>query len=217
MGQSVRGFMKKSILRLTILLAVVFALPVSGVAIPISGTGSYGSFTGEMTYNGGLLNIYLRNTSPEVNGGYITAFVFNNPGNLALTGFEYIGPEGSSFYARSADNGINGPPYGRFDFLASTENRDNGFEGPGNPAAGIPVNSYASFTFQFSGANLADLTAESFLNAYSTTGAASLVVRFTGFDGGQSDKVPHSVPEPGMIILLGVGLLGIGLSTKRKF
>lgn len=209
--------MKKCRLMLPIIFIVMLALPVSGVAIPISGAGSFGSFTGEMTYNGGLLNIFLRNTSPEVNGGYITAFVFNNPGNLALNGFEYLGPEGSRFYARSADNGINGEPYGQFDFLASTSDRDNGFEGPGNPAAGIAVNSYATFTFQFSGANLADFTAESFLNAYSTSGAASFVVRFTGFDDGQSDKVPHSVPEPGTLLLLGVGLLGIGLTTKRKY
>ncbi len=198
----------------------MLALPVSGVAIPITGSGQFGNFTGEMNYNAGLLTIYIRNTSPEANGGYITAFVFNNPGNLTLTAFEYSGPEGSSFYARSAEDGINGEPYGQFDFLASTANRDNGFEGPGNPAAGIPVNSYASFTFQFSGVNLASLTAESFLSAYSTSGSAgsaSFLVRFTGFEGGQSEKVPHSVPEPGTLLLLGVGLLGLGLTVKRKY
>lgn len=208
--------MEKSRLMLTVVLSVVFALPVSGVAIPISGTGPYGSFTGEMTYNAGLLNIYLSNTSAVSNGGYITAFVFNNPGNLTLSAFEYSGPPESLFLARSADNGINGQPYGQFDFLVSTADGDNGFEGSGNPAAGIPVNSYASFTFQFSGANLADLTSESFLNAYSTSGAASFVVRFRGFENEESDKVPHSIPEPGTMLLLGIGLLGVGLSIRKK-
>jgi hypothetical protein len=65
-----------------------------------------------MVYDNGYLTVSLRNTSPETNGGYITAFVFNNPGNLTLGAFEYSAPPGSVFYARSTDNVINGAPYG---------------------------------------------------------------------------------------------------------
>jgi hypothetical protein len=206
--------MKKSHLINFLILACLIVLPVSSFAIPISGAGQWGSFTGDLNYStNGTLTVNIRNTSPEANGGYIVGFVFNNPGNITLVNYEYSAPEGSSFFISSTNNGINGQPYGYFDILASTS---TSFEGGGAPQAGIPVNSYANFTFLFSGPNLAALTAESFLNTYSTTGEASFVVRFRGFENDASDKVPYSVPEPMTVLMLGIGLLGMGIATRRK-
>ncbi len=58
----------------------------SAHAVPISGTGTLGSFTGDLTYSAttstmATLNISLTNTSPTANTGFITAFVLNNPNN----------------------------------------------------------------------------------------------------------------------------------------
>ena len=60
------------------LLAVGGAM--SAGAAPISGAGSLGRFTGEVTYTAtsdtkATLSVKLTNTSPQANGGYLTGFV----------------------------------------------------------------------------------------------------------------------------------------------
>ncbi|NPV03158.1 MAG: PEP-CTERM sorting domain-containing protein [Syntrophaceae bacterium] len=199
-------------------LVCLLILPAASYAIPISGSGQWGSFTGEMTFTGGNLNISLRNTSPVANGGYLVGFAFNVPEGLAFNGsYEYSAPPDSAFYLTYALNSINAAPYGTFDMLMATS---GSFEGGGNPAAGLPVNSYASFSFEFRG-DVSGVTVEDFLNTLSIptgggTEGASFVVRFRGFENDASDKVPYAVPEPGTMLLLGIGILGLGIASRRR-
>ena len=206
---------------LGIALLFLLGFSQSGNAIPIFGdvagsTEGIGNFTGELTYiSSGVLTIELTNTSPEDNGGFITAFVFNNPGgmissvSLSSTDLDFGLIGGPSF-----NGGIDAPPFGSFDIGASIGN--------GRPARGISVGNTETFTFALTGAGLDLLDEQSFVEELSDSrkNRKFFVVRLKGFDDDGSDKVPaKTVPEPGALFLLGAGLagfLGYGIKRKRK-
>jgi PEP-CTERM motif len=211
-----------------LLIAGAASVAAPAGAVPISGNGSLGNFTGTLVYSAGsnssaTLTITLDNTSPAANSGFITAFALNNPGdkitNITLTAsdldFTLLG---------LSNGGVNASPYGDFDFGASI---GGGFEGGGNPNQGISVgNPAATFTFNLTGSDLLSLNEASFLSELSTGNAGQghqeFIVRFRGFTDNGSDKVPNdccgdtSVPEPGTLALLATGLLGLGVAARRK-
>lgn len=192
----------------------------AGPITSVGGLNGLGSYYGSFDYvpvdaTHGTLNITLNNTSPAGNGGYLTAFVFNNPGQR-ITGaslwssdvhFHLLG-------APSFNHGVNGAPYGWFDLGAST---GNSFEGGGNPNKGIAVGHSDDFVFQLTGNGLNTLTADDFFTATSVPpgngqGLQSFVARFRGFEDGGSDKVPgidpplFATPEPTTLLASGMGL-----------
>jgi hypothetical protein len=220
--------------------AAVFLGVAAGMAtaseILVGNTGNssampnLGNFQAVLTYMdtsaaSASLRIDLTNTSPPANGGFITAFVFNNPGNQIST-ISQGTPFGANFSvigSATVPQTVNGAPFGHFDFGAST---GGSFEGGGNPARGFGVGATESFVFNFTGTGLNNLNENSFINTLSGgTGAGqgdqSFAVRFRGFLNGGSDKVPgmRQGPEPASLVLFGFTFAGAGaygLIRRRK-
>jgi len=218
-----------NILAVLVLCVLLFNPTTSHALILIEGTGALGAYTGSLSYSftnatTAELEFVLTNTSPASNGGFLTAFVFNNPFSyisdvsLSSTDLDF-GLLGANLF----DNGINGAPYGQFDIGAST---GGGFLGGGNPSLGIGVGATETFTFSLTGINLNTLTEQLFLEELSVPpgageGVESFVARFRGFEDDGSDKVPlddtnNVIPEPSSILLFGFGAIGMALRKKRK-
>jgi hypothetical protein len=212
-----------------VFLSVVAVNPAAhAVLTPIEGIGDWGSYTGSLEYSASdaanaQFTISLTNTSSPDNGGYLTAFVFNNPfSNISGASLSSSDPDFAILGGPTYADGVNGSPYGQFDIGSST---GGSFEGGGNPSFGIGVGGTESFTFTFTGANLDTLTEQSFLDALSVPpgdggGTQNFVARFRGFENGESDKVPANgqpvVPEPATMLLFGAGAAGAFLRKKMK-
>ncbi len=212
-------------------LALVGLRPCGARADLITGTtglNGLGDFEGTLDYSAtdsghATLTVVLTNTSPAGNGGYLTAFAFNNPGQqitgvtLPAGAFAVLG--GSAGFS----GGVTGSPYGQFDIGAST---GGSWEGGGNPSAGLGVGQTGTFVFSLTGTGLDSLSAASFLGTLSAgpgdgEGDAAFVARFRGFNDGGSDKVAGiaddstvtiasiGTPEPGALTLCGMALLSL--------
>ena len=223
--------MKRKLFLISGLILVLASFSESSQAIPISGNGSLGNFNGTFSYTfssatAAELDVTLTNTSNPSNGGFLTGFVFNNPGDH-ITGVSLTDPSGFSDFTLlggpSFNNTIKGAPYGQFDIGAAL---GGNFQGGGNPGGGIGVGQTASFfKFTLTGSGLDTLTVDSFISELSEGkgsggGNQFFVARFRGFDDGGSDKVAATgatpVPEPASIILLGSGLVSL-VAFRRKF
>jgi len=204
----------------------VSALPITIVSDSANSTEKLGQFTAKLEYQvvsegAAWLWITLANTSPAANGGWITGFVFNNPGNVitdASLSFnprpgEYLLMGGASF-----NNSVSASPFADFDIGAAL---GGSFEGDGSPTAGITTGAEERFRFTLKGAGVEKLTEASFINELNGDGQF-FAVRFRGFNDKGSDKVPGivdpglPVPEPGTMILLGLGLLGLGIVVRKR-
>ena len=194
-------------------------------------TEGLGNFEAELTYDkdAATLTVQLTNTSSLNNGGYITAFAFNNPDG-AITGvmldqepdsFDLLG---KSKKDEDFQNTVSAPPFGDFDIGASTSKEWLGGE---NPDKGIGVGNTGTFIFILTGS--AELTEQDFVDELSSGaspnyGEQFFAVRFRGFNDDGSDKVsgmtePSPIPEPSTMILLGFGVLGLagyGILRKKK-
>jgi hypothetical protein len=195
---------------IAVAIALTAASPRLASAAPviITGDGSLGDFWATLSYSSssataGTLSVAMSNLVTTLPGGHITAFVFNAPtGAISVTGVTQGATFGANFgLLNGIQNGINGQPFGLFDIGAST---GGSFQGGGNPNVGIPVEGLANFDFDLTGIGL-DVSEDAFLAALINTlssprgvsDLASFVVRFRGFDNGDSEKVPGGPPKGG--------------------
>jgi hypothetical protein len=178
-------------------------------------TSSLGSFTGSIDYafsgalNSWAVSITLNNTSPAGNGGAITAFLFNIDSTDANADATLASSTNANF--NNLTNG-NGQPFGNnYDAGASLDNNFQG--GGGNPNMGITPGQSSTFVFTVAAADAASLTAIDFING---PYAYDFIVRFRGFNGNGSDKVPALVtviPGPSALCAIALGLV---LVRKRR-
>ncbi len=219
----------------------LLALPAttSNAGLISSNTGAsesgLGSFTGSIgvsnnTATTATITVMLTNTSPLANGGFITAFAFNDPGTASggdierVTGFTATDPDFDLLGGPVVSDSIKAVPLGDFDIGASIS---GDFLGGGNPNPGLGVGESATFTFNVTGTNLLNLSQAS-LEAALTDGSGGrssfFAVRFRGFEDGGSDKVPaepddvvvSAVPEPGTITMALIGSIPLGLTAWRR-
>lgn len=212
--------MKKMSFALALAALMMAMAPASAAPIHIAGdtansTSGLGNFTATLTYSASdasnaTLIVSLTNTTPSA-GGYITAFVLNNPGN-AITGITQGDPDLNVLGGPTFQNSVNGGPFGQFDFGVST---GGSFEGGGPPSDGLAVGDTGSVTFTLTGTGLDLLNEHSFVNELSVgpgdgEGHKFMVVRFRGMEDEGSDKVPgqtvRDTPEPSTLLLTMVGL-----------
>lgn len=200
---------------LGVLVGSFLLFPVSANAIGIFGNGPLGSFTGDFSYNDVLdtVTVQLTNTSPVANGGFLTAFLFNNPGFTSISNFSSTSSAFNLIGGVTFNNSVSATPAGFYDVGASSTNGQ--FLGGGNPTSGIPVGATETFVFALTGVSLLDL--DDFLNTPSSNGGSFFIARFRGFNDGGSNKVPgNTIPEPATMLLVGTGLAGLA-GFRRKF
>jgi MYXO-CTERM domain-containing protein len=205
-------------LRAAMILSVgTLLLPTSAVladVLPIqadmdNSSSFLGDYTGTLDYTGagtsGTLLVSLTNTTDLLNGGYLTAFIFN---------FVSSDPLASVILASSTDPdfsdaaGSSGAPFG--DPFDAGAGLGGTFLGSGSPAQGLAIGQSATFTFNVTATDAGSLTASSFMSG---PYQFNFLVRFRGFENGGSDKVPgQTVPGPGALALLALG----GLIGSRR-
>ena len=164
-------------------------------------TEGLGAYTGSLSYsatNSGAaqLVVQLTNHSNPGNGGFLTAFALNNPGNhISGISFGSSSAAWGLLGAPGFNNGVAAPPFGSFDFGASITNQ---FLGGGSPLSGLGVGQGGTFTFNLTGTDLDQLSAQDFLTAFGADPSPDhsgefFLARFRGFTNGGSDKVPGKI------------------------
>ena len=187
---------------------------------PDTVAGSNGTCQKTVTLDGDTLTIQLNNTTPVAFGGFLTADAFLLPAGVTAT----LESTTNTNFTLSQNPSVN--PFDNmggfaFNYLLSATSND--WEGGGNPGGGIAAGSSATFVLLLSG-GLGNVTESGVLG--------SQAIRFRGFLNGGSDKdliTPGNgsgagggggggqvIPEPVMLTLFGVAMLGVAYRARVK-
>jgi hypothetical protein len=201
-----------------------YATPITIYGNQAGSINHLANFTATLTYSyksstSATLTIQLTNSTTGFTAAYLTGFVFNNP-NDQITKISLTNPPGYTSISLTFSNGNvksdSSGDFGKFDVGVTVG-------GSSNPTAGIAMGNTATFTFTLTGTSLNTLTEQSFVNASSSGGSTFFAAQFSGINpGNKSDNVPGTLnptatPEPGTMLLLASGIVGLGICRKMKF
>jgi hypothetical protein len=202
----------KSIKLLLAALTLSFAITPAW-AVLITGVNDPVNNLAEWTASGNIISV--KNISKF--DARITSIAFDLA-SVTLTSVDVGGTEKDEDWRFVMDQIVGGTGGGEFDYGATTQKDTGNAERQllgGKANSGIKIGNTGTFNF----GDILNLD---------LTNATNLFVRFqrTGSDGEGSDRgryctgvdcdPPQGVPEPSIIALFGLGLLGLGFASRRK-
>jgi hypothetical protein len=204
---------KRTLYVCAIILALGLWMPTRSAADPISCLSLGGaSCSGTLTYDQAThdLTVTLQNTGD----GIITSLGVETPGNQTADALEVGTNAGWTLSTNPGNFGLGAT----WDMAAG-----------GGTANGVSQPDFLTVIFHLIGANLDTLVASDFTGEANKTGTCGdeglawgcLHVQNLESQQGGSLKIPlqagsTSVPEPGTLVLLGAGLVGLGAISRRK-
>ena len=201
--------MKKNILFLIFLFFLCST--VSALAIPFSftdipsddnpGLDLSGNFSGDVSVSGSQVKFTLFNNGPDIST--IAAVYFEyNPDNLLMNGAFSAVDSSSGVTFEMLDN-LNLPQGNNISFDADFA------QNAGSPAPDNGINIYEYGSFLFDGDFNAVLLAMN-------DGSLRIGMHVINIGDLSDSYVSKPIPEPASILLLGIGLLGFGIVTRKK-